>query len=244
MQFEPKTLVRIRQMILQGEVTSGQRIREAHLAERLGVSRTPVRQALPVLAREGLLVGVGARGYAVRAFTTQEIEQGVDLRGVLEGFAARQLAERGATPETIAGLRSILADGDSIFEKGFIVEADEQAYGAMNQRFHAQIVSAANVSIVQELLERVNRIPFVSPEMIAFDNLNLKQMYDDLFYAQRQHYSIVEAIEWGEGARAEALFREHVNTQKHSMNLRPARQTTAREEQKNTRSRKFDKPSA
>ena len=87
------------------------------------------------------------------------------------------------------------------------------------------------MSIVSELLERVNRIPFTSPATIAFDRLNLKQMYDDLWYAQRQHHEIVNAIEFREGARAEALLREHVNTQKHSMNLRrPQPEVRASEE--------------
>ena len=220
MKLDSEVLARIRQMILQGSFAPGQRIPEAQVAERLGVSRTPVRQALPVLAREGLLVASGARGFAVRAFTIAEIAEGVDVRGALEGFAARQLAERGACAQILAHLRDILAEGDAIFAKGHIVEADEQRYGEMNGRFHAGLVEAANVSIVSELLERVNRIPFTSPATIAFDRLNLKQMYDDLWYAQRQHHEIVNAIEFREGARAEALLREHVNTQKHSMNLR------------------------
>jgi GntR family transcriptional regulator of vanillate catabolism len=220
MKLESETLVRIRQLILQGALQPGERVTEAQLAERLGISRTPVRQVLPVLAREGLLVASGARGYAVRAFTVSEIAEGVDLRGALEGFAARALAERGAAPETIAQLRAIRAEGDAIFVKGEIVEADEELYGAMNERFHSAVVEAANVSIVRELLERVNRIPFASPGTIAFDRLNLKQMFDDLWYAQRQHHEIVNAIEFREGARVEALLREHVNTQKHSMNLR------------------------
>jgi GntR family transcriptional regulator of vanillate catabolism len=223
MKADSEALVRIRQMILQGAFSPGERIPEALVAEKLGLSRTPVRQALPVLAKEGLLAPSGARGYAVRAFTVQEIAEGVELRGALEGFAARALAERGAPPEVIAGLRAILAEGDVIFEKGHIVEADEDRYGAMNARFHALVVEASGVSIVREVLERVNRIPFTSPGTIAFDRLNLKQMHDDLWYAQRQHRDIVDAIEAGEGARAEALFREHVHTQMHSMNLRRAR---------------------
>ncbi len=103
MKLNSEVLARIRQMILQGSFAPGQRIPEAQVAERLGVSRTPVRQALPVLAREGLLVASGARGFAVRAFTIAEIAEGVDVRGALEGFAARQLAERGASAQILAG---------------------------------------------------------------------------------------------------------------------------------------------
>lgn len=220
MQQEPDVLVQLREMILQGRLAPGRRLTEAEIAETLGVSRTPVRQALPVLAKEGLLTSVGARGYAVRTFTTAEIEEGVDLRGALEGFAARKLAEKGASPELLGQLHEILREGDSIFAKRSLVEADERAYGEMNGRFHATIVEAANASIVRDLLQSVNRIPFTSPSTIAFDRFDLSQMFETLRYAHRQHHDIVNAIEYGEGARVEALFREHVNVQKYSMNLR------------------------
>lgn len=221
MQQEPDVLVRLREMILQGRLAPGRRIPEAEIAQMLGISRTPVRQALPVLAKEGLLIPAGARGFAVRAFSVAEIEEGVDLRGALEGFAARALAQKGVPGDTLARLKDILAEGDAIFAKGALVEADEQAYAEMNGKFHAAVVDAAGVSIVRELLQTVNRIPFTSPATIAFDTLDLTQTYDTLRYAHRQHHDIVNALEYGEGARAEALFREHVNAQKFSMNLRP-----------------------
>ncbi|HEY8611997.1 MAG TPA: GntR family transcriptional regulator [Roseomonas sp.] len=220
-QQEPEVLVRLREMILQGKLPPGRRIPEAEIAEMLGISRTPVRQALPVLAKEGLLTPAGARGFAVRAFTVAEIEEGVDLRGTLEGFAARKLAERGASAAVLAELRAILAEGDAIFAKGALVEADEEAYGAMNGRFHAAVVEASGVTVVRDLLQTVNRIPFTAPATIAFDRLDLGQMFEVLRYAHQQHHAIVEAVVYREGARAEALFREHVNAQKRSMNLRP-----------------------
>ena len=75
-------LVKLREMILQGRLAPGERVAEAAIAEALGLSRTPVRQALPVLAEEGLLSPHGARGYAVRAFTLREIVEAVEARGV------------------------------------------------------------------------------------------------------------------------------------------------------------------
>src|SRR3954466_16039643 len=94
---QTKALVRIREMILQGKLSAGQRVAEAPLAERLGMSRTPVRQALPVLAQEGLLVEHGTRGYVVKTISTADILDAIDLRGVMEGLAARRLAERGVS---------------------------------------------------------------------------------------------------------------------------------------------------
>src|ERR1700754_244260 len=90
-------IVRIREMILRGEIAPGQRVAEAPLADRLGVSRTPVRQALPLLAQEGLLLEHETRGYVVRAFTSADIIDAIDLRAVLEGLAARRVAELGAS---------------------------------------------------------------------------------------------------------------------------------------------------
>src|SRR6185437_11821832 len=67
-----RATVSIREMILRGRLHPGQRVAEAMLAEVLNMSRTPVRQALPVLAKEGLLVESGTRGYVVRTFTQSE----------------------------------------------------------------------------------------------------------------------------------------------------------------------------
>ena len=88
--------LRLREMILRGELAPGERLAEVALAERLGVSRTPIRQALPALAREGLLAAAGRRGYVVRSFSPQDVIDAIETRGLLEGLAARRIAERGA----------------------------------------------------------------------------------------------------------------------------------------------------
>ena len=80
-----RVIVKIREMILQGELSPGQRVREVELASKLGVSRTPVRESLPILAREGVLTQLDTRGFVVRAFTAREIMDAIDVRGVLEG---------------------------------------------------------------------------------------------------------------------------------------------------------------
>ena len=86
-------------MILRGELAPGERLGEVALAERLGVSRTPIRQALPALACEGLLAAAGRRGYLVRSFSPQDVLDAIETRGVLEGLAARRIAERGASSD-------------------------------------------------------------------------------------------------------------------------------------------------
>ena len=214
-----QAIVRIREMILRGELAPGQRVAEAPLADLLGVSRTPVRQALPLLAQEGLLSEHETRGYVVRSFTAADIVDAIDLRGALEGLAIRKVAERGPSKALLRELRACLEDGDVILNKRHVEENDEGLYADMNERFHRLILAESGSSLLAETLARNSRIPFAGPQALAFDKGNLEQMYDMLRYAHRQHYAIVEALERGQSARAEALMREHANSAKESINL-------------------------
>jgi len=204
---------------LRGELVPGQRVAEAPVAEQLGVSRTPVRQALPLLAQEGLLIEHGTRGYVVRAFTPRDVLDAIDIRGVLEGMAARRVAEQGASKAFIRELRTCLHAGDELLRKRRLEENDEAPYAEMNARFHGLIQHEAGSVILSEALERNNRVPFAGPQALAFDRTNLERMYEVLFQAHRQHHAIVEALEHGESGRVEALMREHANSPKESLNL-------------------------
>jgi GntR family transcriptional regulator of vanillate catabolism len=215
----PLAIVRIREMVLRGELLPGQRVAEAPLAELLGMSRTPVRQALPLLAQEGLLSEHETRGYVVRAFTGADIVDAIDLRSVLEGLAIRRVAERGASKTLLRELRECLNDGDLILGRRRVEESDGGIYAAMNERFHVLILREAGSALIAETLARNSRIPFAGPQALAFDKGNLEQMYDMLHYAHRQHYGIVEALERGQSGRCEALMREHANSAKESINL-------------------------
>jgi len=214
-----QAIVRIREMILRGELAPGQRVAEAPLAELLGMSRTPVRQALPLLAQEGLLAEHETRGYVVRTFTGADIVDAIDLRGVLEGLAARRVAEEGASKSLLRELRACLEDGDAILGKRRVEASDEGLYAEMNERFHELILKGSGSALLAATIERNSRIPFAGPQALAFDKRNLDEMYDLLKFAHRQHHAIVEALERGQGARAEALMREHANSAKVSINL-------------------------
>ena len=214
-----EAIVRLREMILRGDLAPGQRLAEAPVAEQLGMSRTPVRQALPLLAREGLLTEHETRGYVVRAFTAADVIDAIDVRGVIEGLAARRVAERGASKAFVRALRTCLDDGDAILRRRRIEESDEASYAEMNARFHDLILPEAGSSILSASLERNNHVPFAAPQALAFDKSDLERMYDLIHYAHRQHHGIVEALERGESGRAEALMREHANTVKASINV-------------------------
>jgi GntR family transcriptional regulator of vanillate catabolism len=206
-------------MILNGGLAPGQRVAEAPLADLLGVSRTPVRQALPLLAQEGLLVENETRGYVVRAFTAVEITDAIDVRGALEALAARRIAERGLSKALARDLHRCLEDGDSLLAKRRIEEGDEAHYAEMNARFHGLILAGADSAILAAALERNNHVPFAGPQALAFDGTQLDRMYDHLHYAHRQHHAIVGALESGQAGRVEALLREHAHGVKESLNL-------------------------
>jgi GntR family transcriptional regulator of vanillate catabolism len=206
-------------MILRGDLGAGARVAEAPLAELLGMSRTPVRQALPVLAQEGLLTQHVTRGYVVRGLSKADILDAIDLRGVLEGMAARRIAETGASRAVLQALRVCLAEGDQILAEGHVADKAEALYVDMNVRFHQIIVLECRSAIIQQALERNARIPFAGPQALAVDKTSLERMHETLAYAHRQHHYIVSAIERGEGSRVEALMREHTNPVKENLNI-------------------------
>jgi GntR family transcriptional regulator of vanillate catabolism len=211
--------LRLREMILRGELAPGERLAELTLAERLGVSRTPIRQALPALAREGLLAAAGRRGYVVRSFSPQDVLDAIETRGLLEGLAARRVAERGASSELLEKLKACLAEGDSILGKRRFESADEQHYSEMNGRFHALIVEGAASRIVADAVSHNDHVPFASARAVAFSR-DLAQLLPVLNYAHRQHHAIVQALENREAARVEALMREHATPVKEALNLK------------------------
>lgn len=210
---------RIRELILDGSLAPGARVAEAALAERLGVSRTPVRNALPALATEGLLEAVGARGYAVRAFSVEDSFRATELRCVLEGYAARHIATLGATDAAMSELRNCLADGDAIFAKGFLAPEDEDRYARMNQRFHNVIVGAAENSLLRDLIQRVYAVPFVDPGVLAFNRVPADEIFPILVSGNHQHHAIVDAIEARQPDLAESIMRGHSSPARRSLGL-------------------------
>jgi len=96
-----KAQQRLRELILQGELPAGARITELILVDMLGVSRTPIRAALKRLEQEGLLQALPSGGHAVRIFSEQDVADAIELRGTLEGLAARLAAERGVSSRAL-----------------------------------------------------------------------------------------------------------------------------------------------
>ena len=201
--------LRLREMILAGELAGGTRIAELAIVERLGVSRTPIRAALMRLEQEGLLEALPNGGYAVRTFSERDVADAIELRGTMEGLSARLAAERGVASVVLAEARACLNEIDGVLAQPALDDEAFTRYVALNQRFHALLSEMAGSPVLARELERVVNMPFASPSGFVGVQANSPRARDMLVVAQDQHRQVLDAIEQREGARAEAIMREH-----------------------------------
>jgi GntR family transcriptional regulator of vanillate catabolism len=204
-----KAQLRLRELILAGELPAGSRIAEVAIVEKIGVSRTPIRAALMRLEQEGLLQALPGGGYAVRVFSEREVADAIELRGTLEGLAARLAAERGVADAVLAQARECLAQIDAVLDAPALDDEAFQRYVQCNGRFHALLHRLAGSEVIARELERVVRLPFASPSGFVVQQANSPRARDMLIVAQDQHRQVLDAIARREGARAEAIMREH-----------------------------------
>ncbi len=204
-----KAQLRLRELIVGGELAPGERLPELALVERLGVSRTPVRTALQKLQDEGLLDALPGGGYAVKAFSESEIHDAIEIRGTMEGLAARLAAERGVAPSLLAAAHECLAGIDALLAASALDEAAFSAYVEHNGRFHELLAAMAGSDTLRRQVERAAALPFASPNGFVLVRSTGPRARDVLVVAQEQHRGVLDAIERREGARAENLMREH-----------------------------------
>lgn len=201
-----RVLLTLRQMLLTGAFAPGERLTELELVSRIGASRTPVRHALNALAHEGLLEPWPGGGFGVRSFVMEDVWDAIELRGVLEGTAARLAAERLADDSALAGLRRHL----DALEGQLPLDLDDFArYLDANDRFHAALVALSRSRILTETLDNLMQLPFARPSALVFGEAEVAVARRTADIAQEHHRAIVEAIAARAGTRAEALAREH-----------------------------------
>jgi GntR family transcriptional regulator of vanillate catabolism len=212
-------LLQLRELILGGELSPGQRLSELAVVERLGVSRTPVRAALARLQEEGLVEAIPSGGYAVRAFSEQEVNEAIELRGVLEGLAARLAAEKGASPQRLTELKACLARIDILVSAPELSQADFELYVELNEVFHAGLIALADSPLMTQQVARAAALPFASPSGFVMAQAVRPEARHILTLAQDQHRCVLEAIENREGSRAEAIMREHARLARRNLEL-------------------------
>jgi GntR family transcriptional regulator, vanillate catabolism transcriptional regulator len=211
-----RTLLNLREMLLTGDFQPGERISELPLVARLGVSRTPIRLALDRLCHEGLLEVWPAGGFVVRAFTVADIFDAIEMRGVLEGTAARLAAERLTDIGEMETLRRCRDEIDSYLPPTIDSFA---RYLDLNDAFHAALLDLAKSAMLRRALEPVLSLPFAAPSATVFARAKLPKAAEMLAIGNAQHHAIVQAIESREGTRAEALTREHARLSRQNLEV-------------------------
>jgi DNA-binding GntR family transcriptional regulator len=185
---------RLREAILRGDLEPGQRLDENALAKVWRVSRTPVRSAIRVLAAESLVELHPHRGAVVSELSRDELEEVYLIRGMLEGMAARLAAPK-IDEERLAVLQTIIVEMENT--------PDPDAWMALNNRFHHTIYQAANRPRMLSIIEYVRNIatPYIRQFIEAPKNMES---------SRRDHWRILDACASGNGERAEAEIRKHL----------------------------------
>jgi GntR family transcriptional regulator of vanillate catabolism len=214
-----KAQQRLRELILTGELAAGARIAELALVELLGVSRTPIRAALMRLEQEGLLEALPSGGYAVRTFSEREVADAIELRGTLEGLAARIAAERGVSPRALAQARACLDEIDQVLLDASLSDEMFSDYVRLNAEFHRLLADLPGSGVLAREIERAGSLPFASPSGFVGVQVHNAPARDMLVVAQHQHRQVLDAIERREAGRAESLMREHSRIARHNMQL-------------------------
>lgn len=212
-----KAQLRLRQMILDGELGAGERVPELMLVKRTGVSRTPIRAALLGLAEEGLLERSDSGGFVVRAFDETEVYDAIDVRGTLEGAAARRAAQRHPSHSELSELRDCVGAMDAIVMRHTLGEEQFADFVRLNERYHSLLVALARSPVLARAIERIVALPFASPSAFVIAQSALADAHQTLILSQQQHRAILQAVASGASRRAEKVAREHSNLAKRNL---------------------------
>lgn len=187
----------IRAAILEGRIGPGERLKEEVIARDLGLSRTPVREALLLLQGEGLVDSSRNRGAFVRAYGIEDIDDMYKLRALLEGHGARRAAIA-ITPAELSLLEESCVRFSAMLAEGPIVELLRE-----NMFFHNTIVDAARSPRLVELVRSVIELPLIYKSFYWYA-AEQRQM------SERHHLQLLRALKAGDQERSELLMKEHI----------------------------------
>jgi GntR family transcriptional regulator of vanillate catabolism len=195
---------RLRVAILAGQFDQGG-LTEQAICAVLDISRTPVRAALQVLAQEGLLKYAPQRGFHIRRQDPGLVAEAYEVRAVLEGLAARKLAEIGLTEAVEATLNGCVELATKLLSHS---DCDSSAWREMNARVHETIIEAAGNDLLRATVKLAEGVPLAAMTVIA--DLNPAPDRALLRIVQADHEAILSALRDRRSARAEARMREHI----------------------------------
>jgi DNA-binding GntR family transcriptional regulator len=187
----------IREAIVDGRLEPGQRLKEEELARELGISRTPIREALLMLQAEGLVDAVPNRGAMVRVHTPEDLDDLYQLRALLEGYAARRAAAR-ISDEQVEELHASCERFDGLDPETALREVVRE-----NMLFHSTILEIAGSTRLAGLVRRVIELPLVYKSYIWYSP-------DQQRISVHYHRQIVNALAARDAERAELIMKEHV----------------------------------
>jgi DNA-binding GntR family transcriptional regulator len=206
----------LREAILRGDLKPGERLMELQLAAKLGVSRTPIREAIRMLEQEGLAVTVPRKGAEVAKMTLKDMEDVLEIREALDELAVT-LAIRKISPEQLERLREVKKEFEEKTKSGDVKQIAES-----DVKFHDVIYEAADnpklVGIISNFREQAYRY--------RVEYLKDANSYPVLI---REHEAIVEAIETKDSGKAAQAMHEHVANQALAVTAMIERQDGAKE---------------
>lgn len=188
----------VQEGIAAGELPAGSWLREPVVAARLGISRTPVREALRMLAAEGVVELVHNRGARVVRWSAEDIDEVYRLRGLLEGHGA-SLAARSATAEQVDHVRSCQRRYEEALREG----PDSARSAACNDDFHAAVMTAAGSPRLAALLGTISSAPLVARALRQYGD-------DDRRRSVLQHRDILLALTRRDEDLAATAMRSHI----------------------------------
>lgn len=186
----------LRTEIIEGALAPGTRLAARALAQRFGVSDIPVREAIWMLARDGLVENTPYAGARVRQFTRREIEESLAIRGHLESLALR-LGSGRLDADQVAEVERLLRLLDAALEAGDMVE-----YGRLNRLFHEAILVGCPNGLLLELIGQLWDGQASYQMMFRFDP-------DQAHVSRQEHRLIADAVIGGDGERAATLILQH-----------------------------------
>ncbi|MBX2811935.1 MAG: FCD domain-containing protein [Myxococcales bacterium] len=196
----------IRNGILRGVFLPGERLKEEELAAQTGVSRTPVREALRRLIREGLVEHAPNVGTRVIRWTEKELEDVFELRALLEGHAAERAAEM-MSDETLQKLRVLTSEMELLASQGLKPESQD-GIAQRNRMFHRLILEVGGGPRLGDLLSTIVSVPVLLRTFRRYSEHELRR-------SMQHHREILEAIEAGDGVWARAVMQAHLRAALH-----------------------------
>jgi DNA-binding GntR family transcriptional regulator len=200
----------IKQGIASGTLAPGEWIREFTVASSLGLSRTPVREALRALAAEGIVELEHNRGARVIRWAAEDIDEVYRLRALLEGYGAT-LAARHASDDQVAWLRELQDRYERVLESGVsgTGEPDDDMSAECNDEFHGAVVTASGSARLATLLAVISSAPLVQRALQHYTD-------DDRRRSVVQHRDIVTAIQNRDEHLAQAAMSSHILAARYS----------------------------